>query len=77
MWPEEYSWATHEKEAPPFGTVWRDPAGVLPSELSQREKDKYSMWDLKPGTRGNRVDGGYQGQMDGEMGRWWSKGINF
>ena len=31
---------------PPFATTWMDREGIMPSEISQREKDKYCMLSL-------------------------------
>ena len=31
----------------PFATTWVDPEGIMLSELSQTNRDKYCMWNLK------------------------------
>lgn len=31
---------------PPFATTWMDREGIMPSEISQTEKDLYSMLPL-------------------------------
>ena len=50
---ESYS-AIKMKEILPFATIWIDPEGIMLSEISQTEKDKYHMisfiWNLKNGT---------------------------
>ena len=37
---------SHKKEILPFATIWRDLEGIMLSEISQREKDKYCMVSL-------------------------------
>ena len=38
---------TKNNEILPFATVWMDLDGIMLGEISQSEKDKYYMWDLK------------------------------
>ena len=37
----EYYSAIKRKEIPPFATTWKDLEGIMLSEISQVEKDKY------------------------------------
>ena len=37
----EYYSTLRKKEILPFATTWMDPEGIMLSEISQREKDKY------------------------------------
>ena len=39
----EYYSALKNEDALPFVTTWVDLEGIMPSEISQREKDKCSM----------------------------------
>ena len=39
----EYYLAIKMKEILPFATIWIDPEGIMLSEISQTEKDKYHM----------------------------------
>ena len=39
----EYNTAIKKKEIMPFGTTWMDLEGIMLSEISQMEKDKYHM----------------------------------
>ena len=54
----EYYSAMRQKEILPFATVWMDPEGIILSEISQTEKDKYFkhflvsfMWNLRNKTK--------------------------
>lgn len=42
----EYYSAIKKKELLPFVTAWVDPEGVMPSEVSQTEKDQRQMISL-------------------------------
>ena len=39
----EYYSARKIKQILPFATTWMDPEGIVLSEISQAEKDKYQM----------------------------------
>ena len=39
----EYYSAIKNNEILPFATTWMDPEGIMLSEISHTEKDKYSM----------------------------------
>ena len=47
----EYYWAIKKNETMPFAATWMDLEIIILSEVSQTEKDKYSvmtcMWNLK------------------------------
>ena len=47
----EYSSATKKNDILPFAATWMDLEGIMLSEISQTEKDKYCMishmWNLK------------------------------
>ena len=47
----KYYSATKQKEIMPFAPMWMDLEIITPSEISQKEKDKYCgityMWDVK------------------------------
>ena len=38
---------THKNEILPYVTAWMDPEGIMLSEISQKEKDKWHMISLK------------------------------
>ena len=42
----EYYSAMKKNEILSFATTWMDPEGIMLSEISQREKDKYYMFSL-------------------------------
>ena len=44
--PMEYYSTIKKNEIMPFATTWMDLEGVMLSEISQTEKDKYSMLSL-------------------------------
>ena len=39
----EYYWAIKKSETVPFAAMWMDLEIIIPSEVSQTEKDKYHM----------------------------------
>ena len=43
---EEYYSAIKKNEILPFATIWMDLEGIMLSEISQAEKDKYCMISL-------------------------------
>ena len=43
------------KEILPFATTWMDLEGIMLSEISQTDKDKYCVWDLKQSLKGCNV----------------------
>ena len=47
----EYYSAIKKNEILPFATMWMDLDGIMLSEISQAEKDKYSMLSLICGIR--------------------------
>ena len=42
----EYYSAIKKNEILPFATMWMELEGIMPSEISQSEKDKYHMTSL-------------------------------
>ena len=52
------------KEILPFVTIWMDLEVIMPSEMSQIQKDKYCMtWLLCGSTVGKRVEAGAEGWL--------------
>ena len=43
----EYYSAIKKNEIMPFAATWMDQEMIILSEVSQTEKDKYYMWNLK------------------------------
>ena len=46
MYTMEYYLPIRNKEISPFATTWMEPEGIMLSEISQSEKDKYHMTSL-------------------------------
>ena len=46
LYTEEYYITMRKKEILPFATTWIDLEGIMLSEISQTEKEKYSMLSL-------------------------------
>ena len=79
----EYYSAIKKKEMLLLATTWIDLEGVMLSEISQPEKDKYGMTSLpcripeKPNSYKQRTDRWLPGAGDGGNGERWSKDTNF
>lgn len=54
----EYNSASRKKEILPFATTWRSLEGIMPSEMSQTEKDKYNVVPLLRGISKKKSDTG-------------------
>ena len=52
----EYYSATEKKEILPFATPWMNLEGIMLSEISQTEKDKYCMVSLICGSLKNKTN---------------------
>lgn len=46
IYSEKYYSATRKKDILPFATVWLEVEGIMISEISKTEKDKYCMVSL-------------------------------
>ena len=53
---EYYYSAIEKNEILPFMTTWMDLEGIMPSEISQTEKDKYCMISLTCGILKNKTN---------------------
>ena len=68
-----------KKKIMPFAATWTQPEIIIPSELSQRKKDKYQyditfMWHLKYGTNESGLWGPAPSPGSGGPARPWAGG---
>ena len=47
LYTMEYYLAMRKNEILPFATMWIELEGIMLSEISQSEKDRYHMWNLR------------------------------